>query len=74
MTNELTQILFDKYGAMPTTEQTSEITGRSKASLELDRRNGENIPYKRLGNKPTSPVRYVLTDIIAWMSDTTKTV
>ncbi len=73
MMTEITQLLFDKYGATLTTIETAEVIGRSKASLELDRRNAEGIPYKRLGSSPTSPVRYLLSDVITWLTNTTKT-
>ncbi len=61
---DYSKILFDKYGtALLTVKQTSEITGRSVASLEADRRSGTGIEFKRLGGKPNSPVRYPIHSV-----------
>ncbi len=66
-------MLFEKYGtALLTPKQTSEVTGRSVASLTMDRRAGEGIPFKRLGSGENSPVRYPLEAISTWINDTEK--
>ena len=73
--HDYTQMLFDKYGtANLTTKQTSEVVGRSTASLELDRRNGEGIPYNRIGPKDNSPVRYPLHEIIKFLNNTVQVI
>ena len=67
------KILFDKYGtALLTVKQTSEITGRSVASLESDRRNGSGISFKRVGGKYNSPVRYPLHEVSKFLNSTEK--
>ena len=66
---DYTKILFEKYGtALLTAKQTSEITGRSVASLEADRRNGSGIEFKRVGGKGNSPVRYPLHSISKFLN------
>ncbi len=71
---DYTKLLFDKYEtALLTTKQVSQITGRSVASLESDRRESTGIPYKRLGNKINSPVRYPIGEVSKWINDTEKT-
>ncbi len=66
---DYTKILFDKYGTLNlTTDHTSEITGRSVASLELDRRTGQGIQFKRLGSATNSPVRYPVAEISKWLN------
>ena len=68
------KILFDKYQtALLTTEQVSEITGRSTFSLEADRRRGEGIPFKRVGGKPNSPVRYPLHEVSRYLNEVERT-
>ncbi len=70
---DYTKILFDKYGtALLTVKQTSEITGRSVASLEADRRNGTGISFKRVGGKYNSPVRYPLHELSKFLNSTEK--
>ena len=72
---DYSKILFEKYGtAMLTPEQVSEIIGRSTFSLERDRRNGEGIPYKRIGGKPNSPVRYPLHEVSRYLNSIERTV
>ena len=67
------QILFEKYNtALLTTKQVSEITGRSVASLEADRRAGEGISFKRVGGKDNSPVRYPLHEVSKFLNQTEK--
>ncbi len=67
------KILFDKYEtALLTVKQTSEITGRSVASLEADRRNGTGISFKRVGGKYNSPVRYPLHEVSKFLNITEK--
>ena len=67
------KILFDKYEtANLTTKQTSEVVGRSVASLEADRRAGEGISFKRLGNKDNSPIRYPLHEISKFLNNVEK--
>ena len=66
---DYTKLLFEKYNTFNlTTPQTSEVTGRSVASLESDRRAGEGIQFKRLGSKPNSPVRYPLAEVSKWLN------
>ena len=61
---DYTKLLFEKYStALLTVKQTSEVTGRSVPSLEADRRNGEGIPFKRVGGKYNSPVRYPIHEV-----------
>ncbi len=68
---DYSKILFDKYGAAAlTTPQTSEVTGRSVASLEADRRTGIGIEFIRLGGKPNSPVRYPLHAVSKFLNAT----
>ncbi len=70
---DYSKILFDKYGtALLTAKQLSEVTGRSVPSLELDRRKGEGIPFKRLGNKSNSPVRYPIHEISKFINSVEK--
>ena len=70
---DYTKILFEKYNtALLTVKQTSEITGRSVASLEADRRKGEGISFKRVGGKYNSPVRYPLHEVSRFLNDTEK--
>ena len=70
---DYTKILFDKYStALLTVKQTSEITGRSVASLEADRRKGEGISFKRVGGKSNSPVRYPLHEVSKFLNNTEK--
>lgn len=66
---DYTKILFEKYQtALLTTKQASEVTGRSVASLEADRRNGEGMSFKRLGGKNNSPVRYPLHEVSKFLN------
>ena len=61
---DYTTILLDKYNTLLlNVEQVSEVTGRSTHSLEADRRNGEGIPFIRVGGKPNSPVRYPIHEV-----------
>ncbi len=70
---DYTKLLFDKYQtALIRTQQVSEITGRSVASLEADRRNGEGIPFKRLGGKANSPVRYPVHELSKFLNSVEK--
>ena len=70
---DYTQLLFDKYStALLTTKQVSEVTGRSVASLESDRRKGEGISFKRTGNAENSPVRYPLHEVSRFLNTTEK--
>ncbi len=70
---DYSQILFDKYGtALLTTKQTSEVTTRSVASLEGDRRNGIGISFKRTGGKDNSPVRYSIHEVSKWLNQCEK--
>ncbi len=70
---DYTKLLFEQYGsALIKTQQVSEITGRSVASLEADRRNGEGIPFKRLGGKINSPVRYPLHELSKFINSVEK--
>ena len=72
---DYTQMLFEKYGtALLTAKQTSEITGRSVRSMECDRRDGTGIPYKRVGGKDNSPVRYPLHAISKYLNENEKVV
>ena len=67
------KLLFDKYQtALIKTQQVPEITGRSVASLEADRRNGEGIPFKRLGGKINSPVRYPIHELSKFLNSVEK--
>ena len=71
---DYTKMLFDKYGtAQLATKQTSEVTGRSVASLEADRRAGVGISFKRVGGKPNSPVRYPIHAISDFLNETERT-
>ena len=66
---DYTKLLFEKYHTINlTTQQTSETTGRSIASLELDRRTGQGIRFKRLGSATNSPVRYPIAEISKWIN------
>ena len=68
---DYTKILFEKYGtALLTVKQTSEVTGRSVASLEADRRNHQGIGFKRVGGKYNSPVRYPLHEVSKFLNST----
>ena len=70
---DYTKILFEKYStALLTVKQTSEVTGRSVASLEADRRNGTGISFKRVGGKYNSPVRYPLHEVSRFLNSTEK--
>ncbi len=70
---DYSKILYDKYGtANLTTKQTSEVIGRSVASLEADRRNGVGISFKRVGGKNNSPVRYPLHEISKFINNVEK--
>jgi len=72
---DYTQILYDKYKtALLTTKQVSEVTGRSPASLEADRRAGEGISFKRLGSALNSPVRYPIAEVSKWLNAVEKVV
>ncbi len=67
---DYTKMLFEKYNTvLLTTKQISEVTGRSVASLEADRRSGEGMPFKRLGGKNNSPVRYPLHEVSKFLND-----
>ena len=66
---DYTKLLFEKYSTFNlTTKQVSEITGRSTASLEADRRSGQGIQFKRLGAAINSPVRYPLAEVSKWLN------
>jgi hypothetical protein len=66
---DYSKLLFEKYGTtLLTTKQVSEIIGRSVVSLEADRRAGEGIPFKRVGGKPNSPVRYPLHEVSRYLN------
>ena len=66
---DYSQLLFEKYEtALLTTKQVSKITGRSVHSLETDRRSGEGIQFKRLGNSTNSPVRYPIGEVSKWIN------
>jgi len=68
---DYSKILFEKYGtAQLTTEETSEVIGRSVASLEADRRACTGIGFKRLGGAINSPVRYPLHEISKFLNAT----
>ncbi len=70
---DYSKMLFDKYQiALLTTKQVSEVTGRSAASLEADRRHGEGISFKRVGGKGNSPVRYPLHEVSMFLNATEK--
>ncbi len=70
---DYSKMLFDKYQtALLTTKQVSEVTGRSPASLEADRRNGTGISFKRVGGHENSPVRYPLHEVSAFLNQTEK--
>ena len=72
---DYTTMLFDKYGtALLSTKQTSQVTTRSVASLESDRREHKGIPFKRTGDSDNSPVRYGIGDISTWLNQTEKVV
>jgi len=61
---DYTDLLYKKYEtALLKTEQVAEVTGRSVASLEADRRAGEGIAFKRVGGKANSPVRYPIHEV-----------
>ncbi len=67
------KMLFDKYQTtLLTTKQVSEVTTRSVASLEGDRRNGTGISFKRVGDKDNSPVRYPLHEISKFLNNVEK--
>ena len=71
---DYTKLLFEEYGTvMLTTQQVSNITGRSVASLEADRRVGKGIKFKRLGDKHNSPVRYPIGYVSDWINDNEQT-
>lgn len=70
---DYTKILFETYRtALLTVKQVSEITGRSVASLEADRRNQEGISFKRVGGKYNSPVRYPIHEVSKFLNSTEK--
>lgn len=70
---DYTKMLFEKYGtALLTAKQVSEITGRSVRTLEQDRREKIGIPYKRVGGKENSPVRYPLHEISKYLNENEK--
>jgi hypothetical protein len=68
---DYTKILFDKYGtALLKTEHVSEVTTRSIASLEADRRDHTGIPFIRVGGKSNSPVRYPIHEVSKFLNAT----
>lgn len=70
---DYSKILFDKYQtALLATKQVSEVTGRSVASLEADRRNGIGISFKRVGGHDNSPVRYPLHEVSKFLNNVEK--
>lgn len=70
---DYSKMLFEKYGtAALTTKQLSEVIGRSVAALELDRRNGEGLSFKRIGGKDNSPVRYPIAEVSKYLNETEK--
>ena len=70
---DYTNILFEKYStALLKVDQVAEVTGRSVASLEADRRNGEGISFKRVGGKYNSPVRYPIHEVSKFLNATEK--
>ncbi len=70
---DYSKILFEKYQtALLTTKQTSEVTGRSPASLEADRRNGTGISFKRVGGHENSPVKYPVHEVSKFINDCEK--
>lgn len=72
---DYTKILFEKYAtALLTAKQVSEITGRSVASLEGDRRDHSGIAFKRVGGKYNSPVRYPIHEVSKFLNATEQTV
>ncbi len=67
---DYTQMLFNKYNTvLLTTKQVSEITTRSVASLETDRHSKRGIPFKRVGGKDNSPVRYSLHEVSKFLNE-----
>ncbi len=70
---DYSKMLYDKYQtALLKTKQVSEVTGRSVASLEADRRAGEGISFKRVGGKDNSPVRYPLHEVSKFINNVEK--
>lgn len=59
----MTKLLFDKYGKIQlTTEETSEILGRKKKTLETDRTEARGLPYSKC-NGLRGQVTYSITAI-----------
>lgn len=65
----LSKILFEKYGKIQlTTEETAEIVGRKKSTLETDRAEARGIPYSKC-NGMRGQVMYSITAIAKHLID-----
>ena len=70
---DYTKMLFEKYGtALLTAKQTSEVIGRSVKSMECDRRGCTGLPFKRVGGKDNSPIRYPIHEISKYLNENEK--
>lgn len=64
----LFNLLVNKYGILPSVEQTSEILQKSKATLYRERKHGTGVKYIQDGKNST--VRYPLHEIVRYMCST----
>ena len=54
-------------------EQTAAILGVKKNTLEIWRHKGKGPPFIKLGEHPSSPIRYQRSRVTAWISARTFT-
>lgn len=63
---ELLHTLYEKYGSMVVgKKEASEILGRSRASMDNDRRQGIGVPY--IQNKEGATVKYALHELVNYL-------
>lgn len=53
--------------ALATSAATAESLGLKPNTLEIKRTRGEGPPFLKLGARKNAPVRYLLSDVVAWL-------
>lgn len=54
-----------------TNEQTADLLGIRPNTLEIWRCKGKGPAFVKLGNHPSSPIRYVKSRVLAWIDQRT---
>jgi hypothetical protein len=52
-------------------EQTSNLLGIKKNTLEIWRSKGKGPPFIKLGSHPSSPIRYQRSRVMDWLAQNT---